>query len=177
MKDNNRMPEENSFYQTGSTRPPKSYRGLVAVLLVLVIFLGGIVSALGLMNIHLFRQLQKQNETETSFRFGEKPPAATDTAEDAQRLTALGLSVQSVPALHQHYYHLPQGLYVTSISSGSDAQRKGIRHGDILTQLDGMAVTDAADTAAFLALCQPGQSVSVVVYRDGTSHTLSIVLE
>ncbi len=45
------------IYQTGRTVPPKSRGGLIAVLLAVIILLFGIVSILGLMNIHLFRQL------------------------------------------------------------------------------------------------------------------------
>ena len=36
--------QEPSTYQTGSTKPPKNYTGLIIVLLGLVIFLGGIVA-------------------------------------------------------------------------------------------------------------------------------------
>ena len=48
-----REPWDGGYYQTGSTRPPKSNRGLIAVLLVVIIFLGGIASALSLLNIRL----------------------------------------------------------------------------------------------------------------------------
>ena len=50
-------PWDSDSYETGSTRPPKSHGGLIAVLLVLVIFLGGISSALGVLNIKLFHKL------------------------------------------------------------------------------------------------------------------------
>ena len=36
-------------YQTGKTVPPKNYQGLITVLLILIIFLGGIVSALSML--------------------------------------------------------------------------------------------------------------------------------
>ena len=60
-KHNNTEPWENDSYETGSTRPPKSYGGLVAVLLVLVILLCGVSSILGVMNIRLGIQMQGQN--------------------------------------------------------------------------------------------------------------------
>ena len=50
-------PWEESSWQTGSTNPPKSRGGLAAVLLVLVIFLSGIVTVLGILNVKLFQQL------------------------------------------------------------------------------------------------------------------------
>lgn len=47
-------------YQTGSTTPPKRVSGPVTVLLLLVIFLGGIASGLGLVNFKLIQQLSSQ---------------------------------------------------------------------------------------------------------------------
>ena len=57
---NQQDPWENGVYETGSTKPPKNHRGLIAVLLVVVIFLGGLVSVLGVVNIRLFAQLNAQ---------------------------------------------------------------------------------------------------------------------
>ena len=52
------LPEwDSGIYQTGSTTPPKATSGMLTVLLVLVIFLGGMVSAMGLLNIRLIQQL------------------------------------------------------------------------------------------------------------------------
>ena len=49
-------------YQTGASKPKKGQSVLIMVLMVSVIFLGGLASALGLMNIRLLRQLvQQQN--------------------------------------------------------------------------------------------------------------------
>lgn len=49
-------------YGTGKTQPPKNRGGLVALLLILVIFLTGIVTVLGILNIQLFRKLNAQEE-------------------------------------------------------------------------------------------------------------------
>lgn len=53
---------DDGTYRTGSTRPPKASSPLVPFLLCAVIFLGGIASALGLLNIRLLRQLQQSME-------------------------------------------------------------------------------------------------------------------
>ena len=55
-------PWEESSWQTGSTHPPKSRSGMIAVLLVLVIFLSGIVTVLGVLNVKLFQQLKAQEQ-------------------------------------------------------------------------------------------------------------------
>ena len=61
MDDNKKYrsdPYEPGKYETGRTKPPKSHTGLIAVLLVVVIFLSGLVSFLGVLNVRLFAQLQ-----------------------------------------------------------------------------------------------------------------------
>ena len=60
-------PWEAGYYQTGSTRPPKNYRGLITFLLVIIIFLGGIASALSLLNIRLFKEVARQEEAAVGF--------------------------------------------------------------------------------------------------------------
>ena len=64
-------PWEPGKYETGRTNPPKSHRGIIAVLLVVVIFLSGLVSFLGVLNVKLFAQLQalpdKEEEEKVSF--------------------------------------------------------------------------------------------------------------
>ena len=68
MRDQNNIPNENSeswddgTYQTGATPDRKSQSGLITGLLIATIFLGGIASALGVMNIRLLQQLGRQND-------------------------------------------------------------------------------------------------------------------
>ena len=73
-------------YETGRTKPPKNHTGLIAVLLVVVIFLSGLVSFLGILNVRLFAQLKSQPESkeEESVSFVSETEAteyALDSAE------------------------------------------------------------------------------------------------
>ncbi len=61
---NHNEPWDPSVYGTGRTRPPKNHGGAVAILLVIVIFLGGLVSVLGVLNIKLSTQLKSQTEAQ-----------------------------------------------------------------------------------------------------------------
>ena len=61
-------------YRTGGTQPPKSSGGLIAFLLVVIIFLCGISTALGMMNIRLFHQLTTLSYEETSPVTFPSPP-------------------------------------------------------------------------------------------------------
>ena len=53
-------PWDSGVYRNGSTKPPKSRAGLVAILLVAVIMLCGIVTVLSFLNIRLFQQIGEQ---------------------------------------------------------------------------------------------------------------------
>ena len=86
-------PWDRGTYQTGSTQPPKPRGVLVAVLLALVIFLCGIVSALSLLNIRLFRAvIQQPKETGTAVSF-DAYNFATEPEE-----TPITASLPSAPA-------------------------------------------------------------------------------
>ncbi len=76
-------PWDDGMYGTGRTQPPKSHGGVIAVLLIAVIFLVGTVSVLGLMNVRLFKQLQEQSSTEViSFAdTTQEPPTAATVSE------------------------------------------------------------------------------------------------
>ena len=73
---------EDSVWQTGCTQPPKNRGGLIALMLVLIIFLCGIITVLSILNIRLFQklQVQKDNELAISFTAVETEPPET-TAE------------------------------------------------------------------------------------------------
>ena len=58
-------PWNQGTYRTGSTRPPKSHSGIIAVLLVLVILLTGATTILGLVNIKLFREANEAEAEQT----------------------------------------------------------------------------------------------------------------
>ena len=165
-------------YQTGSTRPPKSHGGAIAFLLGLVIFLCGTSTALGLMNIRLFHQLNTQPTEESSplaFAY-----AAADTAGNADPAAvdfSLGFTGQTVPEFWNLYQDLPQGVYITAVKSGSDAAAKGIGPGDILTQVNHIPVTDTQSLESLLGSFPAGQSVDAVIYRSGQELTLSLTVE
>lgn len=95
---------DNSVYGTGPTEPPKSRGGLLALLLILIIFLCGIITVLGILNVKLFHKLQTQtdNDLPISFTTGETEPVQTDPIAAAETLPAgdpsASLDLQQAPA-------------------------------------------------------------------------------
>ncbi len=79
---------DNWEYGTGRTQPPKNHTGLIALLLILVIFLTGIVTVLGILNIRLSQRLSQTEQEEAAISFaleeiqeGQQPGAAQPTTQ------------------------------------------------------------------------------------------------
>ena len=155
-------------YQTGSTKPPKSHNGIITLLLVLVIFLCGISTALGLMNIRLLDAL-KQSDRETSpvaFSGAQGENPAEDT------WFSLGFSGLEIPELWRLYQELPEGIYITEVTENSDAAAKGILPGDILLQVDNTRISTAAQLTSLLE--SQKEPVQVTLYRNGGQIELTL---
>lgn len=60
---------DDSVYGTGPTQPPKNRGGAVALMLILIIFLCGLITVLGILNVRLFRELRLREENELSISY------------------------------------------------------------------------------------------------------------
>ena len=166
-------------YQTGSTNPPKSYQGIITVLLILVIFLGGIISGLSMMNIRLFQMLENQNQQqeESLVQFSRQDAVAREADAHSIVLLTLGLSGQEVSQLCRSYYQWPEGLYVTQVEENSPAHLAGIQPGDILVSLGETATATQAETEQVVSRLTPGQHTAQVYRQNGNLELVLIVEE
>lgn len=155
-------------YRTGDTRPPKSYRGILAFLLVAVILLCGISSALGVMNIRLWQQLQEQEGADLHF----SQPVQAVMAKNCS--ATHGFAGRSISAFWQTYSHLPAGVYITEVDPGSAAFAAGLREGDVVLCVDGKAVEDMQTLENYLHGKQG--TVAVQLSRDGHLMVLDLNL-
>ena len=105
-KNYSRQPWEPGKYETGRTRPPKSHNGLIAILLVVVIFLSGLVSFLGVLNVKLFAELKampREEEEQVSFVSDSEEAPDVSQLEDPTAPTA---EVPPVPEAHSDTFLL-----------------------------------------------------------------------
>ena len=73
---------------------------------------------------------------------------------------------------------VPQGDYVQSVVSGSAADKAGIKPGDIIIQADGQKLEQGkADLAKIIAGKKVGDTVQLIVWRDGKQINLKATLE
>ncbi|MCL1803969.1 MAG: trypsin-like peptidase domain-containing protein [Eubacteriaceae bacterium] len=69
------------------------------------------------------------------------------------------------------------GCYVRSVKEDSGAQEAGVMEGDRLVSLNGNAISEYADVAAFLMGTEIGQTIDVVVSRGGREVALKVTLK
>lgn len=164
-------------WQTGRTEPPKHYRGVIALLLVLVILLSGIATALSFLNFKLYFQLNTQETTpQVSFSRGVEIPSGGNHEEDTL-IPGLGISGTVIPSVYQRYYQLPNGFYITQVYSGGQAAQKGLLAGDIITAVNGYSITDSDDIASLMEKLKYGQELALNLYRNGTELSASLIWE
>ena len=89
---------------------------------------------------------------------------------------AIGISGDSLPTYYRAYYRLPDGVYVTSVNDGSDAKAKGIREGDIVTAINGEAISSIDDLNTIKNQYAAGAEVTLTIYRSGAYYEVTVTL-
>lgn len=84
---------------------------------------------------------------------------------EAKEQGYLGISCQNVSADLSEMYHIPQGVYVLETTRNGAAEQAGIVKGDIITQFDGMTISDYDDLKTSLQYYKAGEKVDVVIMR------------
>lgn len=164
-------------YQTGRTQPPKRYGGLIAFLIGLVILLSGISTALSIMNLKLYWQLNtRETIPQVAFSRAEEVPQPTEAVhEEVQELQDhLGITGTVIPDVYQRYYKLPNGIYVSQVTGGSEAQEKGMVAGDIITKINDHEIRDSLYLDLLAKQLDPGDPVKLVLFRSGTEMEMTL---
>ena len=68
------------------------------------------------------------------------------------------------------------GAQITTVVSGSPADKAGLKAGDVITAIDGNAITTADDLTAQVGAHQPSDAVTVTVTRNGSSKDIKVTL-
>ena len=172
-KNQENMPPRDT-YQTGVTEPPKKWGGLIAALFMTVIFLCGIITGLGAMNIKLFHQIASgEPEKSVSFSRGNSPSvtAVSETQESREEaFWTLGFVGRELSDVYRTYYELPRGVYISQVDSSSLLGRLGLQPGDVLVQVNNTPIICLADAKAALEGLGSG---TLVLYRAGQSITIT----
>lgn len=71
---------------------------------------------------------------------------------------------------------VPQGAYVVEVTAGSAAEKAGLKEADIITKIDGDELNAENVLADVISTKKAGQDVSLEVWRDGETVTLTATL-
>lgn len=96
---------------------------------------------------------------------------------DFLSLAALGLQQQTIRRADLGFYPMPGpdgGVLVSDLTAGSAAQSAGLQAGDVITQLNGKAIS-RGHRAMWQGLA-PGQAITLAVSREGKSFDISYTL-
>lgn len=88
----------------------------------------------------------------------------------------LGMHLQSLNPELAHFFHLanPEGVLISYVEGGSQAEQRGIRRGDVITDVDGQPIKNLQDLLEVLQRQKPGHEFILLVTRD--QHPLRIRL-
>lgn len=168
---------DESVYGTGKIDPPKSDGGVVALLMIMVIFLSGIISLLSFMNIQLLGQLQQAQQPQETvpmvFSGGSGEALRDELLQDVYgeaasvRISHLSLEGEFVSTFDQHYFTWPAGMLVTLTDPEGRAEAIGLEAGDIITDINGYPITTQAELDLYLTNTEVSSLICVTVHRDG----------
>ncbi len=91
----------------------------------------------------------------------------------------LGVEVTTVTSSIQYYYNLSvnAGALITSVTSGSPADKAGIRAGDVITKLGNEDISTATGLISAIRSNQIGDQVEIVYYRGNAQKVAIATLE
>lgn len=90
---------------------------------------------------------------------------------------SLGISVQPLTQTMSLRYSLPVGLYVVAVGTDTAASKAGIKAADVITGLDGEAVSGVAELSSALSSKRAGETITLTLYRSGSSRSVTLTLD
>ena len=89
---------------------------------------------------------------------------------------SIGITVGSIPENAKTEYDLPEGLYISAVAPGTDAEAKGIRPGDVLMAVNGTPVTTTDEVNNIKNALQVGDTMRFSIWRDGEELEIDVLL-
>lgn len=90
--------------------------------------------------------------------------------------STIGVTIGPISESIADYYDIPQGLYVSDVLEGSDAEAQGIEKGDIIIKVNGLDASQNSDITTAKAALQIGDTIDFTVWRDGDTFDVSVKL-
>lgn len=88
----------------------------------------------------------------------------------------IGIQGSDLNAMYAQLYNIPQGVYVQYVDPESDAYKKGLKKGDIITSVNGTEIKNMAELDEQKNNHKPGDSITLGVYRNTRKIEITIIL-
>ena len=90
----------------------------------------------------------------------------------------LGISIQPVTPEIGRMFQIgdARGALITEVAKGSPAQEVGLRRGDIVTDFDGVPISESQELPALVARTAVGKRVKLGVFREGVEKVFLVKL-
>jgi len=87
----------------------------------------------------------------------------------------LGMSITDVTDETREAFNLPEarGALVQSVESGKPADKAGVKHGDVVVEIDGKPIRNNRELIDYISYQPVGSNVKITVIRDGKRQTLN----
>lgn len=94
---------------------------------------------------------------------------------DLDRRVQLGVALRNLTDSEKYYDMLERlkGCYVDSVIVGSNAERLGLRKGDVITQFNGNDVEEYFDVTSAVSKMKDGDEIEIKIIRNEVSRVLS----
>jgi serine protease Do len=91
----------------------------------------------------------------------------------------MGIGISDVTPENSKFFDLKksEGALVTQVEPNSPGAKAGLKTGDVITQLDGKAVSDAGELQVEVGQKRPGTTIKLDVIREGKTVNVPVTLE
>ena len=89
---------------------------------------------------------------------------------------SIGISGTTLSERDSMFYGLPAGLLIDYVHPYSDAFKKGIRRGDIITKMNGTALSSTAEIKKIRDNFTAGDKVTLTIYRNSQEVDIEVIL-
>jgi S1-C subfamily serine protease len=93
------------------------------------------------------------------------------------RTARLGVEAESLGSQLAEYFGVKEGVLVRSVREDTAAQKAGIKAGDVITKVDGTAVTSPSELSGAVRSASSKKTYSVELVRERKPQTVSVTVD
>ncbi len=167
---------DSGYYGTG--RRPKQRRSfvpLVVVLAVTLLAVNGLNIAIRLRQSGAESSTPAQTVPKQEENTAQTEQSAVHGAQNTDKAEAFGIEVFMPAEEQRRYWELPEGVMIDSVAPDASAYLAGIRAGDVLLSINGCEVSDAESFALAAQECSAGDTICLVLYRNGEEIEIEFI--